>query len=132
MNDLASAKALETYRSMVQYGVGGLKFVLVSNGAAAIALMTFLGHMFARDGFSGLGPDFRVPLGCFVIGVFLGGVATATSYFTQLALFNEELEQPLTKPFASHEPWLWTTISLLFAGILLFGVGAFMTVWKLQ
>jgi hypothetical protein len=36
--------AQETYRSMIEFGQGMLRFTFLANGAAVISIMTFLGH----------------------------------------------------------------------------------------
>ena len=51
--------ALETYKSPMVYGAAALKFVLVSNGTSAIAIMTFIGHL-AANGTTKV-PDLRLP-----------------------------------------------------------------------
>lgn len=118
--------AVETYKSLMQYGATGLRFVLVSNGAAAIAIMTFVGHL-VSNGADNV-PDLRWPLGIFLLGVFLGGVAIATTYLTQLRLYNEIVNNHEE----AHVFWLRTTFSLYIVGILVFAAGSFLAVWRLS
>ena len=94
---------LETYRSLMLYGSTGLKFVLTVNGGAAIAVLTFLGHLVSRGG---VAPDLRGPLSMFLIGVITGGLATLTTYLTQLTLFNEAVGRTLPKWQRTHVFWL--------------------------
>lgn len=121
----------ETYKSLMLYGSSGLKFVLVANGTAALAVMTFLGH-FAVSTTTPL-PKLQGPLAVFVAGVFVGGIATATAYLTQLALYNESLSSPASLPWHQrHVVWLRISIGLIIGGIGLFGVGALWAVARLQ
>jgi hypothetical protein len=62
--------------------------------------------------------------------VLIGGIATVTSYLTQLTLYNESLGRPL--PGRSHMFWLRFSLLLLLLGILAFGAGALWAVAKLQ
>lgn len=118
--------AVETYKSLMRYGATGLRFVLISNGAAAIAIMTFVGHLVSSG--AETVPDMRWPLALFVLGVFLGGVAVATTYMTQLRLFNEVANKHEQK----HVFWLHLTLALYIVGILHFGAGSLLAVWKLS
>jgi hypothetical protein len=120
--------ALETYKSLMLYGAAGLKFVLISNGTAAIAIMTFIGHLTA-NGTADV-PDLRLPLGLLLLGVLVGGLAIGTTYVTQLRLFNEAMNR-VTKS-NPHGFWLNITIFLYFLGIVLFAGGSFMAVWRLS
>jgi len=113
--------ALETYKSLMLYGSTGLKFVLAANGAAAIAVMTFLGHFVAAEN-SDL-PDLRQPLALFVVGVFVGGLAIASAYFTQLNLYNESLAFD-DSPRPRHVMWLRLSMALILLGMSLFAAGS--------
>lgn len=120
--------ALETYKSLMLYGAAGLKFVLVSNGTAAIAIMTFIGHLTTNGAVNV--PDLRWPLGLLLLGVLIGGIAIGTTYLTQLRLFNESIESDPES--YKHVFWLNITFVLYFIGIVLFGAGSFLAVWKLS
>jgi hypothetical protein len=122
--------ALETYRSLIQYGQASLKCVLTANGTAAIAVLTFLGHFVASERPSV--PDLRLPLGLFLAGVLLGGVATATAYSTQLTLYNESLCNGSESTPRSHVFWLKVSIALVLLGMACFGAGAALAVFQLQ
>lgn len=56
----------ETYKSMMLYGNNAVKFVLLVNGGAVIALLTFLGNLAKNDSVS---IDMAWPMGCFLFGV---------------------------------------------------------------
>lgn len=111
----------ETYKSLIQIGNTALKFVLVANGGAVIALLAFLGKV---HGTNTPIPGISCSLVAFLIGVFLGGLACVTAYLTQLALYNEPAEKSDLKLFRRHEVWLWVTIFLVFIGIISFGIGS--------
>ena len=116
--DIQSEHTIETYKSLIHFGTFGLKFVQVVNGGAAIALLAFMGDASKS---AGGGPDLVAPMFLFILGVFLGGIATVTSYLTQLKLYNEALGD--VKP-GRHIWLLWISISLLVLGLLSFAAGA--------
>lgn len=130
MVNIQDEHVIETYKSLMQYGSAGIKFILAANGAAAIAVMTFLGH-FVSIGRSGL-PDMRLPLALFLVGVLAGGVATATSYFTQLTLFNESIGTRSAEKGMTHVVWLRISVVVMLVGMIAFGTGAGVAVWRLQ
>lgn len=112
---------LETYRSMIAYGQLGIRFVLLSNGGAAIALLAFAGDATAKFGRA---PAITAPMILFVFGVFAGGVCVAAAYLTQYSLYAELLKNEgpvLGKP---HPFWFKWALYAGVCGILLFGLGA--------
>jgi hypothetical protein len=113
---------LETYKSLVTYGAAGLRFVLTANGAAAIAILTFIGHFVAASKVPV--PDLRVSLAFFVSGVVFGGIATMTAYWTQLRIYNGPIDSPSTDRTDGHEVWFLMTLILISVGIAVFGIGA--------
>jgi hypothetical protein len=121
----------ETYKSLMLYGSAALKFVLTANGAAAIAVMTFLGHFDSPTDIPL--PKLQAPLGLFVGGVFVGGIATVTAYLTQLSLYGESLSTSTPNSWhQKHAIWLRVSMSLILIGIILFGVGSLWAVSRLQ
>ena len=84
--------------------------------------MTFLGHFVAAG--NGDAPDLRTPLALFVGGIFIGGLAIGTAYFTQLTLFNESIVEDNTVSVDRHVVWLRVTIVLVLLGMLLFAAGS--------
>lgn len=117
---------LETYKSLMVYGNNAVKFVLLVNGGATIALLTFLGD-FLKNGNVSIGMGW--PLACFLLGIVVGGVANLTAYLTQLALFNESSDN---KQKTGHQIWLYRTLYLIIGGIALFSFGAILTLLELQ
>jgi uncharacterized membrane protein YidH (DUF202 family) len=122
--------ALETYKSLMLYGSTGIKFVLGANGAAAIAVMTFLGHFVAAG--NAEVPDLRTSLALFVVGVFVGGLSVASAYFTQLSLYNESVTSESAKVKPGHVFWLRVSIGLLLIGMILFAAGSLSAVCVLR
>ena len=130
MAKIQDEHAIETYKSLTQYGSAGIKFILAANGAAAIAVMTFLGH-FISSGSHNV-PDMRLPLALFLGGVLAGGVATATAYFTQLTLYNEATGTRAVDKGLTHVVWLRISIVVMLLGMVAFGTGSGIAVWRLQ
>lgn len=76
---------LEGIRAINQAGDSALRGAILINGAAAVALLAFLGSVWASK--SGIKPDFANFPGAmltFLLGVLVGAIATGTKY---LALF---------------------------------------------
>lgn len=114
----------KTYDSLITYGVNALKFVMLSNGGAILALLSFLGAHFEKM------PNLKCALIVFVTGVGLGGCAHLTAYMTQLMLFNQKQRHvPL---FRNHVTWLRSTMLLLLVGIGCFMWGSIVAVSGLE
>jgi len=111
----------ETYKSLIQIGTSALRFVLLSNGGAAVALLALLGKAYEPGGNI---PNVSSSLAWFLAGIFAGGVAHFTGYMTQLTLYNEDLNSQPVRGFRSHRLWLNLSLLLVIFGILCFGVGA--------
>ena len=121
----------ETYKSLISFGTNTVKFVLLVNGGAVIALLTFLGN-FLKNTSSTSGQvsiDMGWAMGCFLIGIVVGGIGNLSAYQTQLTLYNEEIGNPQKK---SHTFWLHCTTVLVVIGILLFGVGSILALLELR
>lgn len=116
----------ETYKSLMLYGNNALEFVLLINGGAVIALLTFLGNLLKTDT---VAIHMGWPMGCFLIGIIVGGLANLTAYYTQLMLFNESVGNT---DHTIHTKWLYITLALVILGILLFGAGSMLTLQELQ
>ena len=112
----------ETYKSMIQISSVVMKFVFTANGGAAIALLTFMGHLRAKDIDS---PELTCALLFFLAGVLFGGFTAVFSYMTQLTLFQEgkgELSEN------KHVKYLRIAIVFATLGIASFGVGSLLAV----
>jgi hypothetical protein len=109
---------IETYKSLIQFGAFGLKFLQVVNGGAVLALLAYLGDV---TGAGRSAPDVTYPMILFVAGLALSGAATITVYLTQLALYNEG-NRALSD--GVHGRWLWLSIGLCGLSLVSFAVGA--------
>jgi len=113
--------ALETYKSLIAISVEGIKALQLLNGGAIVALLAYLGQVTAR---ADLAVRVRLPLSLFVLGLTLGTLAFATSYLTQLALFNESVQGAAYRGWR-HTRWLWWTFGIAVCSLAAFGVGSF-------
>lgn len=112
----------ETYKSLVTISNNGIKFVLIINGGAIIALLTFLGNLLNKYGTIDMSFSFIL----YVAGIVLAGIAQVTAYITQLKLFNEY------DGSSKHTPWLYLTMILLVLGIASFAIGSLCALSELQ
>ena len=120
--------AAETYKSLIHFGSFGLRFVLIINGGAALALMTFLGNVVTK---SGITLDFRWPMSLFLAGIIVGGFALVAAYLTQLTLYNESTNKRDPARTLNHRVLLTISVILTVIGMLCFLIGAFLAVAKL-
>jgi len=119
----------ETYRSMIGFGQGMLRFTFLANGAAIISILTFLGDLNAK---SVEVPNMKGALAFFLAGVLLSGLATITTYVIQFMLYNETINNIDAKGWGSHVRWLHATLVLVVLSMIAFAVGAFSAVSRLQ
>ena len=123
-----NAHAQETYKSMLSISVESMKALLLINGGAVVALLTFLGN--AKAGkelaqFSG------VPLAAFVCGVVFSVLTFAFSYATQFALFNETV-RPDSYRGPKHMAFLYISLLFVVLGLVAFVVGCFTSISALS
>lgn len=98
-----------TYESLITYGYNAIKYVLLINGGAILAILTFIGSHTERSS------DLKFVIPLFILGVVSGGVAVVCAYFTQLYLFNKNNKYLTYQTIA-----LWS----ICIGIFLFLAGA--------
>ena len=112
----------ETYKSMIQISTVVMKFIFTANGGAAVAMLTFSGHLYAKGS---IPPDFSIAMLFFLGGVLAGALTAVFSYMTQLTLFREEMGRETRDKH--HTPM---RIAALFAiiGIGMFGGGSWLAV----
>ncbi|MDD9900706.1 MAG: hypothetical protein OXT65_06985 [Alphaproteobacteria bacterium] len=113
-----------TYDSLMTYGLNALKYIMLVNGGAIISLLTFVGHSHNQT------TSLKWAFLPFIIGIFLGGLASVTAYVTQLALFNESENPNNTLP--SHTIYLQISLILIALGLFAFLTGAGLTVYLIQ
>jgi len=106
-----------------------LRFAFLTNGAAIISILTFLGNLKVK---TNVVPDMKWPLCMFLLGLISAGVAGMCAYFVQFTLYNEGLgiHQSTTQP-PHMKIFKWTVFALVLS-MLFFGVGAFIAVSSLH
>jgi len=77
----------ETYKSMISISVEAMKSLLLINGGAVIAVLTYLGATNNPT----LASNATLPLAFFVAGLIFSVFTFVSSYLTQYSLFNEEV-----------------------------------------
>lgn len=108
----------ETYKSLITYGNGAVRFVILVNGGAIISLLTFLGNFLKTNQAA---VDMLCPLSLYLSGVILGGFSYISAYFTQLTLYNESNENISAN---CHLKFLYLSLFFIVLGIIAFGVGS--------
>lgn len=120
--DIQREHAIETFKSLIQISLAGLKLLALLNGGAAVALLAYLGNVAGK----GLSPaDMRLPMGCYLAGLLFCGLAFTSSYLTQFWLYNESMEQPVPGS-VSHQFWLWSGMTLALLSLAAFGLGSYL------
>ena len=84
---------LEQFRTVVANGRNALKFGVLVNGGAAVALLAFLGNLVSKSPVQPFAPEFAWPLACFTFGVFSGMFDHGLLYLVQYTFHhgNERL-----------------------------------------
>ena len=108
---------VEMFRSVIGYGQAALKSAILINGGAAVALLAFIGNIWAK----GVRPDVADSLTngivLFASGVLAAAVGTGGSYFTQYYYHIEGPERAAIY-------WRRLTILVVLLAFILFGFGA--------
>lgn len=127
--DIQREHAIETFKSLIQISLAGLKLLALLNGGAAVALLAYLGNVAGK----GLSPaDMRLPMGCYLAGLLFCGLAFASSYLTQYWLYNESMEQPVPRIVSRHTSWLWSGMTLALLSLAAFGIGSYLAAVRFQ
>lgn len=109
-----------TYRSMIEISLSALKFCLLSNGGAAVALMTLFGaksEIFQPS-------EVSCSMGLFLTGVAAGGFAHVFAYLTQLKLHQENMNANMP---SKHPILLSIAITFVFVSLIMFVIGSMQT-----
>ena len=113
--------AIETYKSLISISTEGLKALQLINGGAVVAILARLG---GQGDVAHFAYHMRFPLGLFLLGLVMGTGAWLGSYFTQLSLFNEAVnEDSYSGP--THGLWLTVTAVAGSVSLLAFAVGSY-------
>jgi hypothetical protein len=86
--DISKEHVVETFKSLVQISLEGLKLLALFNGGAAVALLAYMGNIAGK---SLPVPNMRLPMACYVAGLIACGLAFLASYLTQFWLYNESI-----------------------------------------
>ncbi|RRR99898.1 hypothetical protein EIP75_23610 [Aquabacterium soli] len=121
---MSEAKAIETFKSMVGLATEGLKALLLVNGGAVVALLTFVGNSKAISPSAG---SFVLPAGFFLLGLVFCVAAFCTAYATQYTLYNEQFPERGFQP-RSHMKFFWWTSALVAGSLAAFSAGAISSV----
>jgi hypothetical protein len=127
--DIRKEHAIETYKSLVQISVEGMKLLALLNGGAAVALLAYLGNVTAKTGSP---PDMRVPMVFFLAGLLLSGLAFLGSYFTQLRLYEDSVNESTEDSTARWVFWLRCGIGAAGLSLGCFALGSGFAVWLFQ
>jgi hypothetical protein len=103
----------KTYDSLITFGQSIIKFILIANGGALVAMLGILGEQ------PEIIEQMFWPIIIYATGVALGGIINLTAYLTQLMLFNE-YKVEAKKLFSNHETWLMLSLAFIVLGIMCF------------
>ena len=110
-----SEHAAENYKSMINISIEAMKSLLLVNGGAVIAILSYLSAIKEPN----LATNAKMPLGFFVTGVVLSVLTFVFSYLTQYALFNEEV-RALEYKGQKHQTYLKIAFVFLIICLLSF------------
>lgn len=125
---MSEAKAIETFKSMVGLATEGLKALLLVNGGAVVALLTYVG---SSKGPAPSPSSFALPASMFLLGLILCVGAFCTAYATQYYLYNEQFPERGFKP-RSHMRYFKWTATLVALSLVAFSAGALTSVSTFQ
>ena len=113
-----SVSSLEMFKSVLISGRDSLKTALIINGAATIAILTFMGNVLIKgDNPNNLVSLLSTPFLKFTVGVLLSAVASGCTYLTQ-TLYSSSLNN-------TGVTFHLLSIVLIVAAYVLFAVGAY-------
>ena len=117
----------ETYKSMISISVEAMKSLLLVNGGAVIAVLSYLGAI----NNPAIASQAGLPLGLFVSGVVFNIFTFVGSYLTQFALFNESMRPDIYKG-PKHETFLCLSFVFLALCLLSFVGGCISSIMLLS
>jgi hypothetical protein len=122
--NIGKEHAIETFKSLVQISLEGLKLLALFNGGAAVALLAYLGNV------AGKGqpvPNMRLPMACYIVGLIACGIAFLSAYLTQFWLYNESIGN-LKR--GRHVKYQIAGIVFALLGLAAFAVGSCVAAWR--
>jgi hypothetical protein len=106
---------VEMFKSVIQAGQTALRTSFLVNGGAAVALLAFIGNVWAQTQTLVVAKALTLSLSLFSAGVLIGAVATGTTYISQ-AFFARAWEK-------TGYGFQFLTIALVIAAYSVFGGG---------
>lgn len=114
----------ETYKSMIAISTEAIKYCALVNGGAAVAILAYLGNVYAKAPSTAPVPDLSGAMAWFLAGLLFAGSLIGAAYLTQLMLYNESFNDPIPRKTASHKYSLWIAMACFAMSLLCFGVGS--------
>ncbi len=111
---------IETYKSLISISTEGFKALQYLNGGAVFAVLTYLGSLKSPN-VEALSYA-KCPLTFFILGLVCATCVYLTSYATQFALYNENVNQS-SYVGAKHQVWLGISYALCIFSLILFSLG---------
>src|SRR5687768_2011948 len=99
---------------MLSFALEGLKALLLLNGGAVVAMLTYAGRPSAPTAFA---QQIHVPMGFLLAGLVSAMFGFVAAYLTQHAVFNEAIENPLR---VKHQRWQWCGVAVAILSIMSF------------
>jgi hypothetical protein len=116
----------ETFKSMIEISVEGMKSLLLINGGAAITVLTFLGTNSGKSFASHAG----ISLARFILGVTFSVCIFVFSYATQFALFNESINNKNYNG-PRHMTFVLAALVFVFLSLIAFCIGCASSIFVL-
>lgn len=129
MESFEKERAVETYKSLIQFSIETMKTLLLLNGGAVVALLAYLGNITNKGSCV---PDMRWPMGAFITGLFFCGLTFILSYLTQLRLHQENMSGRKEGFFTRHQTWLNFAAGSAILSVVCFICGSIWAVCNFQ
>jgi len=110
-------QSIAMFNAVIGFAQAALKTSLIVNGAAAIALLTFIGNIWTKTQTANVAHSLSSALVFFCVGTLAAAVSTVTTYITQ-GLYARQIRKT---GIAFHV----ITLILICASYVLFGFGIF-------
>ena len=125
--EMLSNQSIEMFKSIIAMGQAAIKYSVLINGAAAIAMMTFMGNVVSKTGNDGMNSALSASLAIFSYGALAGAVSSGTAYVSQsvYAICYRKEMQIVLNNFGKESPekidrFTWThIIAYSFQGLAL-------------
>ncbi|SRR6266568_3542199 len=125
--DFNQERLTETYKSLITISIEGFRYLVLINGGAVVALLTYLGNV-AKNGPPV--PNVSMAMASFLVGLVACGVAMSFAYITQLRLLNELIMSG--KLAVRHVFSLWAAMAGFAISLVSFSIGAWLAVGAFQ